>query len=188
MRLYVIRHGESESNKNGVLTGWVDAPLTDKGRSDARRAGEFLRGVTFDKVYSSDLSRAVETASIAYPDTVPETRCDLREINLGILAGKGRDSLSDEERAAYSSGEYKSVGGESREEFVERVRLFLSEISSLECERIAVFAHAGVLRTFMDLIVGTRLSRARVICKNCAVGIFEYSADAWKIHSYINLD
>ena len=57
MRLYVIRHGESENNLKKCWTGWYDAPLTEKGRQDARKAGTFLQGITFDKIYASDLSR-----------------------------------------------------------------------------------------------------------------------------------
>ena len=50
MRVYVIRHGESESNRDGVWTGWIDAPLTEKGRVDAAAVGIILSGVSFDKI------------------------------------------------------------------------------------------------------------------------------------------
>ncbi|MBQ3015525.1 MAG: histidine phosphatase family protein [Clostridia bacterium] len=58
MKLYITRHGESETNKKGCWTGWLDAQLTDKGLADAELARETLRGIKFDKVYSSDLIRA----------------------------------------------------------------------------------------------------------------------------------
>ena len=92
MRVYIVRHGESRTNQNGLWTGWLDEPLTDKGREDARRAASILKNVRFDKVYSSDLQRAMETAKIATAENdcncEPELNSLLREINVGEIAGK----------------------------------------------------------------------------------------------------
>ena len=62
--LVIIRHGKTEHNKLGLFTGWEDAPLAAEGRSEAREAGQLLRahGLSFDIVYTSWLSRAIETA------------------------------------------------------------------------------------------------------------------------------
>ena len=62
--LVIIRHGKTEHNKLGLFTGWEDASLAAEGRSEAREAGQLLRahGLTFDIVYTSWLSRAIETA------------------------------------------------------------------------------------------------------------------------------
>jgi len=62
--LVLIRHGKTEYNKLGIFTGWDDAPLAEEGRKEARRAGQLLKlhGVEFDIVYTSWLSRAIETA------------------------------------------------------------------------------------------------------------------------------
>ena len=67
MRVWMIRHGESETNKNGLWTGWLDAPLTEEGKRDAALASEFVSRVSFDKIYSSDLLRAKSTAEIVIP-------------------------------------------------------------------------------------------------------------------------
>ena len=68
MRVYVIRHGESETNYKKQWTGWSDVHLTDKGKEDAKKARDFLKHISFDKIFASDLVRAVETAKIALPD------------------------------------------------------------------------------------------------------------------------
>ncbi len=62
-RLVLVRHGESEWNRENRFTGWVDVDLSDKGRSEAARAGELIRaeGYLFDQVYTSVLKRAVRT-------------------------------------------------------------------------------------------------------------------------------
>ena len=64
MRVYVVRHGESETNKIHYMTGWLDVSLTEKGREDALFARSVLEGVEFDKIYSSDLVRALQTDKI----------------------------------------------------------------------------------------------------------------------------
>eukprot|EP01041_Mallomonas_annulata_P032458 gene32458-54940_t len=62
----IIRHGKTEYNKLGLFTGWEDAPLAEEGREEARKAGKLLKahGVEFDVIYTSWLSRAIETAWI----------------------------------------------------------------------------------------------------------------------------
>jgi len=63
-KLVIIRHGKTEYNKMGIFTGWEDAPLSEEGRAEARRAGKLLQKhrIDFDIVYTSWLSRAIETA------------------------------------------------------------------------------------------------------------------------------
>jgi 2,3-bisphosphoglycerate-dependent phosphoglycerate mutase len=99
MRIYVVRHGESETNLQKRWTGWMDVQLTDKGREDARKAGEFLKGITFDKIYTSDLTRAIETAKIALPGCRYETTPLLREINVGKLENTPIGDLTGEQWA-----------------------------------------------------------------------------------------
>ncbi len=62
--LALVRHGQSLWNLENRFTGWVDVPLTDKGRDEARRAGELIRDLKFDVAYTSVLSRAQETLAI----------------------------------------------------------------------------------------------------------------------------
>src|SRR6266436_2631884 len=63
-RLVLVRHGQSLWNLEERFTGWVDVPLTDKGREEARSAGECLRDLHFDVAYTSVLSRAQETLDV----------------------------------------------------------------------------------------------------------------------------
>lgn len=63
--LILLRHGQSQWNLENRFTGWIDIPLSDAGREEARRAGEHLRDVEIDVVYTSALVRAIDTATIA---------------------------------------------------------------------------------------------------------------------------
>lgn len=62
--LALVRHGQSLWNQQNRFTGWVDVPLTDVGRDEARRAGEHLKGMSFDVAYTSVLRRAQDTLTL----------------------------------------------------------------------------------------------------------------------------
>ena len=187
MLIYVIRHGESESNLQQLWTGWLDAPLTEKGRNDAEKTRELLKNVPFDKVFSSDLHRAMETAAIATPhhEAVPTPL--LREVNIGSLAGQPLSVLTAEQRAEIFEDGYESFGGESQRAFAGRVATVMDEISALPCDTVALFSHAGFLRGMLDIVLGTRLPTTHIRCKNCTVAIFEHTNKIWCLHSWINL-
>ena len=69
----IIRHGKTFNNKLGIFTGWADAALAPEGRAEAARAGKLLRaaGYEFDVVYTSWLSRAIETAWLVLDSMCP---------------------------------------------------------------------------------------------------------------------
>ena len=67
MKIYIVRHGQTEMNRAGALQGRTDLPLTGQGIAQAERLRDYFReqGIHFDRVYSSPLGRAVRTAEIA---------------------------------------------------------------------------------------------------------------------------
>ena len=91
--LILVRHGESQWNLENRFTGWVDVPLTPRGEGEARIAGEHLRNLTIDKVYTSVLQRAINTSKIALeaagkPADLPTERDQaLNERHYGDLQG-----------------------------------------------------------------------------------------------------
>ncbi len=90
-KLILVRHGQSLWNSEDRFTGWVDVPLTDKGKDEARQAGERLRGASFDVAYTSALTRAQETLRIILETlgtSVPIIRDEaLNERHYGDLQG-----------------------------------------------------------------------------------------------------
>ena len=90
--LILLRHGESQWNLENRFTGWVDVPLTPRGEGEARTAGEHLRDLPIDKVYTSVLQRAIRTAEIALEaagkhDLPTERDQALNERHYGDLQG-----------------------------------------------------------------------------------------------------
>jgi 2,3-bisphosphoglycerate-dependent phosphoglycerate mutase len=93
-QLVLIRHGESQWNRENRFTGWRDVPLSEKGVGEAREAGKRLReaGFTFDAAYTSYLKRAIKTLWIVLEELdqmwIPETRdWRLNERHYGALTG-----------------------------------------------------------------------------------------------------
>ena len=188
MKLWMIRHGESETNRLKQWTGWLDAALTEKGEADAVRVRGVISGVKFDKIYSSDLSRARRTAEIAVPGCEYETTALLREINVGSIAGRGWDVLEKSQINAVFSDGYTCYGGESTAEFRARVIEFMRLAEGENGENIVAFTHGGFIKAFLKLVLGVEFTRNTLISKNCMVAVFEYNDSTWKLHSWINLD
>ena len=182
MRIYFIRHGESETNLKGLWTGWDDVSLTEKGREDALKAGKVISGVSFDKVYSSDLIRAKNTAETALPGCNIETSALLREFNVGSLAGT---SVITNQVANGRKDGFSAFGGESRDDMQKRVEEFLEKLKSADYENVAVFTHGGWMRVLLDVITGSVLNPT-IICGNCTVAICELNNSVYKLHSWIN--
>lgn len=187
MKVWMIRHGESETNRDGLWTGWLDAPLTEKGREDAASAAKLFANVQFDKVYSSDLLRARTTAEIAIPGCTYETTPLLREINVGNIAGKPLGIVASREGISWNKDGYVQFGGESRQQFADRIGAFMKRLETGDYENVAVFSHAGVVRMFLDLVLGIDVPRKNMYCGNCTVAIFEFNSSGWRLHSWINL-
>ena len=186
MKLYIIRHGESQTNRDKLWTGWLDVPLTELGEEQAKAVRPVIKNLKFDKIYSSDLTRAKKTAEIAIPGCTYETTPLLREVALGRLEGTPLGGLSDDSKLSVSKNGYKEFGGESYDEIMGRAKEFFDTVAKLDCECVAAFSHAGFLRTAVDLTLGMKIPRSKVVCNNCAVCVFEYSGGTWKLYSLIN--
>lgn len=98
MNIYLVRHGETDGNVRGLYYGDLDLPMNAVGERQASSVARLLRNVTFDRVYASDLSRAVRTAEAVlqenisaktYQESHPEIEKvpQLRELNFGIWEG-----------------------------------------------------------------------------------------------------
>ena len=91
-QLTIVRHGQSEWNLQNRFTGWEDVSLTDKGREEAKAAGETLKNYQFDEAYTSNLKRAQNTLAmileVSGQQNIPTTRNEaLNERHYGDLQG-----------------------------------------------------------------------------------------------------
>ena len=186
MRLYFVRHGQSESNLAHVHAGWGDYALTAQGKEDARQTGRVLKGVSFDKVYSSDLCRAIQTQQIALPDAEAERLSILREVNIGPeIMGKSPAECEEKYGDIYIQGkrryDFSAIGGESRSEFLARIRSFLKMMEECPYERVAAFCHGGLIQNALDVVTGMELGKSDFICSNGSVSVLEYRDGKWRV-------
>jgi broad specificity phosphatase PhoE len=146
-RLWLVRHGATDWSDAGRLTGWTDIPLNDVGRRQAQLLRRRLRTIEFDGVWSSDLSRAIETARLAIGGARSDER--LREVDFGELEGRTWDQCSPEEQAELVAFDrFVARGGESVSEPRSRVLAFTDTLSD---GSHLVFAHGGGIRVLLRL-------------------------------------
>lgn len=188
---YVVRHGETEANRNGVLQGHLDVPLSSEGLRQARAAGRALAGVEFDAVYSSDLCRARETARAILEGRQCELVLDrrLREINLGSLSGLTGEEARErfpEYHARLAKDPYytrRPGGGESRMDLRERVASALDDIyewnKAKEGACVAIVSHGGVINAILN-IAKAGVDWPGFTVDNCSVTVLERDDDGWR--------
>ena len=150
-------------------------------------AGEYLKKVTFDKIYASDLQRAQNTAQIAIPGCRYEIDSQLREVNVGDIAGKPLRIVREGCTVPKNINGYADFGGESFEQMDARVARFMKQLETAEGENIAIFTHAGWVRSSLDFVMGMKMPKKHIRCNNCTIAIYEYTGDFWRLHSWINL-
>jgi probable phosphoglycerate mutase len=142
-----VRHGQTTANQDGLLSGWHDVHLTERGQEQARDLKSRLDVESFDHVWSSDLTRAQQTARIACSQREPEVDTRLREIDFGHLDGTPWADLPAEQQKTLLDFEgFQAPGGENLEDFANRVLSFFSE---LKAGKHLVFTHGGVVRVVL---------------------------------------
>ena len=149
-------HSTSEDNENGYATGWLPGKLSALGRQQAGELGKRRRNDGITAVFSSDLGRAVETATIAFPRG-PEIFFDwrLRECDYGALNGRPAVEIH-RDRAYRVNTPYP--GGESWRQAVGRVGRFLDDVPMRWSNtRILVIGHVATRWALEHLLNGTSL-------------------------------
>lgn len=182
--LVLIRHGQSQWNLENRFTGWVDVPLTDKGRKEARLAGALLAAEELDlaKAYTSSLVRAQETLTIVLDQlglAGLETERDeaLNERHYGELQGLDKTETAEKYGAEQvhiwrRSYDVQPPGGESLEDTAARTLPYFEAkiVADLDAGRsILVSAHGNSLRSIVMKLDG--LSREQVLELNLDTGV-----------------
>ena len=184
MKLFMVRHGQTTGNVAGLIYGHVDYPLTQKGRDQATAIRPILEKFKFDRVYSSDLSRAIETQQIALPGAEGIRTPLLREFDVGSLTNityaEAEEKYASQLEDARTNG-YDWFHGESYDQILDRMRRFLDVLEADPCENVIAFSHNGMLGFMLQLVLGVQFSRTAVKSANCAIQVFEFDGKQWKL-------
>jgi len=155
-RFWFVRHGESVANAEGWLAGHTDAPLTPTGRDQAVALRTRMTALHPQRVWSSDLARAVDTARLAWTEATPrlEIHPVLRERTVGAWETLPRDELR--ARGGFDSlltWRERPPGGESQRDLAQRVLAGLATLD--DGSDTLLFVHGGLIRVIVGLLDDT---------------------------------
>lgn len=195
--LYIVRHGETDWNKMGKYQGITDVPLNENGLNQAKACGNALKDVTFDRILSSDLSRALVTAETIRGDRTTSITVDkrLRELNFG-----------DWEAMLFSDIEARWPGlidemylrphlvkvpnGESFKDLQNRAWEGLEEFLNVndEEETLLIACHGGTIRTLLCKLLDISISHCWNFSQgNTAINRIFYNGMGEYDHNILNL-
>lgn len=192
-QIILIRHGETEWNRERRMQGHTDTPLTDAGLAQAEALGRRLAGSRFAALYSSDLSRAWHTAVVIAGRTGHEVIADprLRERAFGIFEGLTAEEMEarhpeEFERFQSRDPDYVIPGGESAREFHSRCLACLADIAQRHSDgSVVVITHGLVLDAAYRAARALAFDAPRgVPLLNGSLNVFSYAGGAWRVESW----
>lgn len=162
-RLVLVRHGETEGNSSVRFLGSTDSPLSEAGRAQMQAARAKLGPAPFDVVVASPLRRAWQAARILAGDVPVRLEADLREVHFGRWEGLAREEIRAQDPVLFEAWQsradgFRYPGGESREEFRQRVEKALERLLAGSQRSALVAVHKGVVRTFAEKLLGEPLA------------------------------
>jgi len=186
----VVRHVETEWNRDGRIQGHMDSPLTSEGITQAQALARRLGEIQFDLLVSSDLGRASATAAYIATETKLPVLFDarLRERNYGIFQGLTRPEAQAKFPEAYRRYRDEDVnfaipGGESTQDAFDRSLGCLEELAAQRAgQRILVVTHGGVLDGLYRHTTGLPHVGSRVFkMVNGSINGFSYECGVWRL-------
>jgi broad specificity phosphatase PhoE len=155
-KIFLARHGQTESNRNGLVMGRSNSPLTEEGIAATRRLARALDGEPIEAIFSSPLGRAAESARI-YSKTLGSPMVlkeALAELSCGLWEGKLRVSVVGDTWQLRSAWQERPPGGESYRDAELRVSGLIEEIGPRDRkDAIMLVGHAGVNRVLLKLLL-----------------------------------
>lgn len=161
MKLWLVRHGQTQANVDGVYSGISETELTEKGISQAHAVGQMLREVEFDKVICSELGRAQHTARLIRQDRSIPVSIDsrLNEMNFGDWEMRHHRDLQRDDAQNYAAwcSDWQNVippHGEGFQKFTQRVGEFCKAIKADNHDaNVLIVSHQGVLSLFIATLL-----------------------------------
>ena len=171
--IYIIRHGETALNSRHVLQGRSDFPLNDRGIAQAEAAARRLAelGVRFDRVFSSPLRRAVQTAELVAPGVAVETDERLIEMEYGPYEGMDLSALAPEVLTFFSDFAHNPAprGMEPLEDVVARTGDFMEGLRACRGD-LLISTHAIAMKGILEYLTpGSNGGYWSKYVGNCAI-------------------
>lgn len=199
MKIFLIRHAESEGNVQHIMQGHVDYPLSQRGVTQSQILARYMAEQFAEdlpaEIYASPLLRTRQTAD-ALVEAIDREYVlidDLKEVDSGIFSGLNWEQAGEkypEERAVFKAArDWGAVpGGESREQLWQRIQGVLNQLMAKhkESDTVWVVTHGGVIRAWVSLVAGISASENVFVCiDNTALTLVGIQGDRRYIR-YVN--
>ncbi len=185
MKITLIRHGETQHNLENRMSGWTEASLSPLGRHQALLLAERLRSIDVDKVLTSGMMRANETAEIIFRDHEQHPQIgvleSLKEMNFGIMESMTMAEIQsafpmDYARMIEKKGLYSFPEGESLYTFHQRIKKAADRVLKMKMvNHLVVVAHAGTIRSLLaEWITDNWNNHWRFQIDHCSISTIEF--------------
>ncbi|WP_066059531.1 histidine phosphatase family protein [Robertmurraya korlensis] len=182
VKLYFVRHGETQYNVEGRMQGFCDSPLTDRGISQAKSVGKGLSGIEFKAIYSSESQRVIDTANhaIGHLNIPITTDPRLKEMNFGALESLLESEISDrygdilKKLFALTDLHMSAPEGESYSQLYTRTTSVIQEIVEKhkhEGGNILIFSHGVTIGNYLMQLTKMKEYPHH---DNCSVSVIKY--------------
>ena len=176
LRLYLIRHGETEWSRSGQYTGRTDIPLTTHGESAAREVGKRLQNVPFTRVLMSPLQRARQTCALAALKPAAEIEPNLTEWGNGDYEGHTPAEIR-ELRPEWNLFRDGAPHGETPAQISDRVDSLIAHLRTLD-GNVALFSHGHLCRVLAARWIGLSVKQAEhFLLSTASISILSYEHD-----------
>jgi len=183
-QLILVRHGETQNNIAGIVQGWSDSELSERGLQQVARLAERLKTFEADAIFSSPLQRAMATAQRIAGATGLEVRTldGLREMNYGRWEGQSFLDIRKTDELIYrrwiADSSFACPEGESHDDVLARIRGALDSVNG--ARRPIVVAHGTAIRIAVTALLDLPLSASRSFAQdNTAVNVFLRRGGRW---------
>ncbi|MCH4889163.1 histidine phosphatase family protein [Acidaminobacter sp. JC074] len=183
MKVYLLRHGETDSNIRHEFAGITDSKLSDLGKKQAVDAHLRFEHLEFDTVLSSPLSRALDTARV-FTDSKVVVHEGLKEMNFGMFEGLTYEEIKEKypeqiEIWHKDTKNYVFPEGQSLRMFYDHVVETYQEIlDTYKVENLLIVAHSGVIRCILAHEIAENFEHYwRYSVDNCKLAVIEYTED-----------
>ncbi|WP_108831169.1 histidine phosphatase family protein [Aedoeadaptatus coli] len=188
MKLYILRHAETEWNRADRIQGQMDSPITREGEEAMAAMAVRLASVPFDCCYTSDLPRARKTAEGLLkfrPVPIIEEEA-LRELPLGPWEGMlFKEILNDPLAQAYLKAPetYHREGFMDFHDLYDKLRAFIGRLEGSGHEHVLIVGHGVSIRALYHVIEGVAVKDfwSRPIAESMGLGICAYEKGAWHV-------
>lgn len=192
LKLYLVRHGQTDHSRENAFCGALDAPLTADGHRMAAALAEHWGHLPLQAVYASNKRRAIDTASpiAARLGLTVQVDADLREIEYGAWEGLGEEQVLGDQPAAFKAWQehpdlISPPGGENAVQIAARANAAIARIRAVHADgAVMVVSHKATIRILLCSLLGIPVGefRRRIAQPVAAVNIVELKSTGALLH------